>query len=171
MTDLRDEADEIQLAWQRERPGTPVASIGVITRIWRIAKLLDDDRRRTMAGLGMDVPTRNLLSTLRRSGEPYSLHPSELARRAGVSAGAISQWTARGEQLGLVRRSRGNAGDGRTVQVSMTAKGRRTIDKVVDQLLRHEDELVSGLTDDDVDGLSAALRRLLAELNARVQGE
>lgn len=63
-----DEVDEIQRAWLRERPGTPVSSIGVITRIWHIAKLLEDDRRATMLELGMDASTRNLLSTLRRSG-------------------------------------------------------------------------------------------------------
>lgn len=68
-----DEVDDIQRAWLRERPGTPVASIGVITRIWRIGKLLDDDRRRTMLALGMDAATRDLLSTLRRSGPPYRL--------------------------------------------------------------------------------------------------
>lgn len=163
---VHDDVDEIQLAWARERPGTPVASIGVITRIWRIAKVLDDDRRSTMDRLRMDVPTRNLLSTLRRSGEPYMLSASEIARRSGVSPGAVSQWVARCESTGLVRRSR-DADDRRSVQVMLTAKGRRTIERVVGDLLRHEDELVAGLTGDEVTRLGDLLRKLLAGLESR----
>ena len=115
--------DTIAAAWARERPGTPVASIGVITRIWRLAKLLEDDRRETMLRLGMDAGTRDLLSTLRRSGPPYRLSPSELARRNLVSAGAVSQRVARCERAGLVRRLR-SPDDGRGVLVELTAAGR-----------------------------------------------
>lgn len=167
MARARDEVDEIQDAWARERPGTPVASIGVITRIWRIARLLADDRRATMIRLGMDVPTRNLLSTLRRSGAPYSLTASELARAAGVTPGAVSQWVARAEADGLVERRRRTAGDTRQVDVTLTAAGRRRIDAVVDDLLAHEDSLVAGLSDGDVAQLADLLRRLLADLSRR----
>jgi len=64
----------------RKRPGTPAGSIGVITRIWRIGKLLADDRRRTLAGLGIDAAPLDLLSTLRRrarrTGSPPGPSPS-----------------------------------------------------------------------------------------------
>ncbi len=163
----RDDVDEIQAAWAREQPGVPVASIGVITRIWRIARLLDDDRRSTMRRLGMDVPTRNVLSTLRRAGAPYSLTASELARRAGVTPAAVSQWVARAEADGLVTRRRHTVGDTRQVDVSLTERGRERIDGVVAELLRHEDDLVAGLDPDEVEQLSASLRTLLASLTAR----
>lgn len=162
-----DAVDEIQAAWRRERPGVPVASIGVITRIWRIARLLDDDRRATMRRLGMDVPTRNLLSTLRRAGTPYSLTASELARRAGVTPGAVSQWVARAETAGLVTRRRRTNGDTRQVDITLTRRGRDRIDALVGELLDHEDGLVAGLTGAEIDQLSALLRTLLASLTAR----
>lgn len=165
--DEPDDVDEIQAAWQREQPGVPVASIGVITRIWRIARLLDDDRRSTMRELGMDVPTRNLLSTLRRAGEPYSLTASELARRAGVTPAAVSQWVARAEVDRLVTRRRRTDGDTRQVDVTLTRRGRQRIDGVVADLLRHEDDLVSGLSEGDVEQLTELLRTLLASLSAR----
>ena len=66
MTD--DGTDRIQAAWRRELPEVPVGSIGVITRVWRLGQLLADDRRRTLDRLGIDNPTLDLLSTLRRSG-------------------------------------------------------------------------------------------------------
>ena len=34
-----DRAAEIARAWEREEPGLPVGSIGILTRIWQAAKL------------------------------------------------------------------------------------------------------------------------------------
>ncbi|QOR71159.1 MarR family transcriptional regulator [Ruania alkalisoli] len=167
--DLRDAVDEIADAWRRELPGAPVDSIGVITRVWRIAHLLDADRRDTMQRLGMEISTRNLLATLRRAGAPYELAPSEIARRAGVSAGAVSQWVARAERDGWVARRRGE-GDGRAVTVTLTDQGRERIDAVVGELLAHEATLVAGLEEGEVNQLAGLLRRLMAGLEGRSEG-
>src|ERR671916_1138783 len=72
---------EIAAAWERERPGTPVDSIGVVTPLWRLAKLFADDRRRLLAEVGVDPATLDLLSVLRRAGGPDDLGPPEGARR------------------------------------------------------------------------------------------
>lgn len=162
-----DGVDRIQRAWLRERPGTPVDSIGVITRIWRIAKLLEDDRRHTMARLGVDAPTRDLLSTLRRAGPPYRLTPSEISRMTLVSAGAISQRLTRAEAQGLVRR-RKDRSDGRSVTVELTPEGHAAIEQTVDDLLHHEESLLTGLTATQRDQLADLLRLLLADLTARI---
>lgn len=164
--ELEDGVDRIQQAWQRERPGTPVESIGVITRIWRLAKMLADDRRRTLDRLGIDGATLDLLSTLRRSGSPYSLPASELARRCLVSAGAITQRVARAEQSGWVKRAKSTV-DGRSVLVTLTAKGRRHNDRAVAELLAHEESLLSGLGGDQREELSGLLRVLLSDLTDR----
>ncbi|UFU06917.1 MarR family winged helix-turn-helix transcriptional regulator [Ruania halotolerans] len=164
---VRDAVDEIAEAWSRELPGAPVESIGVITRIWRIAHLLENDRRSTMQRLGMEVSTRSLLATLRRAGEPYVLAPSEIARRAGVSAGAVSQWVSRAERDGWVVRRRGGGSDGRAVEVALTDAGRTRIDDVVGELLEHEAGLVAALDDEEVAQLSGLLRQLMAGLGKR----
>ncbi|GAA4833196.1 MarR family winged helix-turn-helix transcriptional regulator [Saccharopolyspora rosea] len=162
----QDGVDRIQQAWQRERPGIPVSSIGVITRIWRVAKLLDDERRRTNARLGLDAATRDLLSTLRRAGPPYRLPAGEIARQSLVSAGAISQRVARAEQRGLVRRHKGGA-DGRQVQVELTDAGHQLIEDRVEDLLRHEETLLRALDDRQRDQLADLLRILLSDLTER----
>lgn len=166
MTAPPDDVDDIQEAWIRERPGTPVDSIGVITRIWRISKLLEDDRRRTMTRLGVDAAARHLLATLRRAGPPYALPPGEIARRCAVSPGAISQQISRAEEQGLVRRHKAE-GDGRSVVVELTPSGHDLIEHTVDELLSHEETLLSSLTPDQRTQLSDLLRVLLADLNAR----
>jgi DNA-binding MarR family transcriptional regulator len=158
-----DGVDLIQQAWERERPGTPAASIGVITRIWRIGKLLSDERRRTLARLGIDAATLDLLSTLRRAGMPYRLTAGELADLTLVSAGAISQRVARAEGEGLVVRER-SAHDGRVTYVRLTRDGHALVERTVDELLGHEETLLSALTAGQRAELSDLLRVLLASL-------
>lgn len=158
-----DDVDLIQQAWERERPGTPAASIGVITRIWRVGKLLADERRRTLGRLGIDAATLDLLSTLRRAGEPYRLTAGVIAERTLVSAGAISQRVARAEREGLVTRERSGA-DGRLTYVALTPAGHALIERCVDNLLSHEESLLSALTPAQREELSGLLRALLGSL-------
>lgn len=162
-----DDADGIAAAWRRERPGTPTESIGVVTRIWQIGKLLADDRARVLAELGIDRGTMDLLSVLRRAGEPYELTTRELAARTLVTAGAISQRVARAESAGLVRRAPGGAGR-RAVTVTLTAAGHAEIERTVDRVLRREVELLSGLPEASRRQLAGALDDLLTDLVARL---
>jgi DNA-binding MarR family transcriptional regulator len=161
-----DDVDGIEQAWERERPGTPVASIGVITRIWRVGKLLADERRRTLARLGIDAATLDLLSTLRRAGRPYRLTAGAIADRTLVSAGAISQRIARAEREGLVIRERTGA-DGRLSYITLTPEGHALIERSVSDLLGYEETLLAVLTPAQRDDLSALLRLLLASLTGR----
>ncbi len=152
-------ADEIATAWQRELPGVPTSSIGVITPLWRAAKLLSDDRRRTLRRLGIEDSTLDLLSTLRRSGKPYTLTTRELGERTLVTAGAISQRVGRAEDAGLVARAPSDRGR-RAVAVTLTPRGHRTIEAAVTALLTHEEELVARLDPDAVRGFGAVLATL-----------
>ncbi|MFW5899160.1 MAG: MarR family winged helix-turn-helix transcriptional regulator [Jiangellaceae bacterium] len=162
-----DGVDRIQHAWVRERPGTPVASIGVISRIWRIGKLLAEERQRTLSRLGVDAATLDLLATLRRSGSPYRLSPTDIARAALVSRRAISQRVARAESSGWVRRLR-HGPDGRSVLVELTGAGHALVEHTVDELLAHEQALLSGLTSSEQHQLAGLLRTLLADLGHRL---
>ena len=114
--DENDRVDAVALAWLRERPGTPVDGVGIVTRIWQCAKLLGEDRRHVLAAAGADAATLDLLSVLRRSGAPYQLTTRELAERTQITAGAISQRVARAEREGLAERR--SAQSSRTVTVA-----------------------------------------------------
>ncbi|GAB2792725.1 MarR family winged helix-turn-helix transcriptional regulator [Streptomyces daliensis] len=160
-------AEEIAAAWRRERPGTPVGSIGIVTPIWQLAKLLGDDRRRVLARAGIDSATLDLLSVLRRNGAPYELTTRELANRSLVTAGAVSQRVARAEREGLVVRSPGE-GRPRTVRVALTEAGHALVEETVDQVLGRESELVAGLSEPQQAQLTELLRILLADVQARL---
>ncbi|GAA3873255.1 hypothetical protein GCM10022243_43000 [Saccharothrix violaceirubra] len=162
----RDAADEIAAAWQRERPGTPTESIGVVTRLWRLAKVFGEDRRRVLAASGVDSATLDLLSVLRRSSPPYSLTTRELTRLTLVTAGAISQRVARAERDGLVRRW-SDPGD-RSVWVQLTPDGHALVESTVDRVLNRELELLAGLDADQRDRLADLLRLLLRDVQERL---
>ena len=161
-------AAEIAAAWRRERPGAPVSSIEIVTPIWRLAKLLADDRRRVLQESGVDPATLDLLSVLRRAGPPYQLTTREVARRALVTAGAVSQRVSRAERERLVERA--PAADGsRSVLVTLTAAGHALVERVVDQVLGREALLVQGLRPAERAALVALLDRLLRDVTRQVQ--
>ncbi|MEU4345581.1 MarR family transcriptional regulator [Nocardia sp. NPDC023852] len=152
-------AADIAASWQRELPGVRTESIEIITPIWRIAKVLADDRRRTLAELGVDPSTLDLLSVIRRSGPPYELTTREIARRTLITAGAVSQRVARAERAGLVERSSSSVSR-RAVAVRLTDIGHRLIETTVRQLLEHEADLISALTAAEYTALAGILATL-----------
>jgi DNA-binding MarR family transcriptional regulator len=154
---------DIAASWRRELPGVRTGSIEIITPVWRIAKALADDRRRTLAGLGIDPSTLDLLSVIRRAGPPYELTTREITRRTLITPGAVSQRVARAERAGLVARAPSSASR-RAVSVRLTEAGHALIQATVRQLLEHEEDLISALTAAEratLTGLLAKLERAL----------
>lgn len=165
--DEDDPVDATALAWLRERPGSPVGGIGIVTRVWRLAKLFGEDRRRILAAAGADPATLDLLSVLRRAAAPYQLTTRELTERTRVTAGAISQRVARAENSGLVQRA--PAGDGsRAVIVSLTPAGHALVERLVDRVLYRETELISCLATQQRATLIGLLRLLLDDVEEQV---
>ncbi|MEV0598553.1 MarR family transcriptional regulator [Streptomyces sp. NPDC050315] len=162
-----DPVRDIAAAWERERPGTPVSSIGIVTSIWQLAKLFGDDRRRVLARAGVDTATLDLLSVLRRSGAPYTLSTREIGRRSMITAGAVSQRVARAEREGLVARHPAQ-GRPRTVEVTLTETGHEVVEATVDQVLHREAELLDGLDPARQDQLTDLLRTLLQDVQQRL---
>lgn len=158
-------AADIAAAWRRELPGLRTDSIEVITPVWRIAKILADDRRRTLAALGVDPSTLDLLSVIRRSGPPYELTTREITRRTLITAGAVSQRIARAERAGLVERAPSSASR-RAVAVRLTDAGHGLVEATVRHLLEHEADLIDPLDPPE----RATLNALLAKLEEALAG-
>lgn len=163
MTSEVDRAQAIMNAWRRERPDLDPSSVAVITRIWQLAKVLGDDRRRLLASLDVEPALVDLLGTLRRAGDPYTLSTRELAERALVTPAAISQRLARAEQHGWVTRERVA---NRTVLVRLTGKGRDVIDHIAGEIFNHEDQLLCVLALDQRRELADHLERLVQAIGS-----
>lgn len=160
--DEPDAVDEIAAQWSRERPDLPVDAIGVVARVLRIAKVFADHRRRTLAELGVDRATFDLLATLRRTGAPFRMSPAELIEACLVTGGAISQRVARAEAAGFVTTER-TAG-GHTTAVALTPAGRERIDHDIARYFALEQSMIGHMAPDQQAELARLLRQLQAGL-------
>ena len=160
---MEDRSAEIMAAWRRERPDLDPSSVGVVTRIWHLAKVFGAERRKLLAQLDIEPALMDLLGTLRRSGSPYVLTTRELAEREGVTPGAISQRLTRAERRGWV--SREPAG-GRQVIVRLTSSGQQVVDETAGAIFANEDRLLAALAPDRRSALAELLKELCLELAA-----
>lgn len=156
-TDGFDEVDRLVEAWRRERPDLDVAPLEVLSRVTRLARHLDLARRQAFAAQGLESWEFDVLSALRRSGEPYQLSPGQLLRETLVTSGTMTNRVDRMTARGLVAR-RPDPSDRRGVQVRLTAAGRQAVDAALDQLLVRERDLLRALPPDDQRRLADMLR-------------
>ena len=160
MTQRQDEVDGIVAAWRHERPDLEVEPLQVLSRVARLADVLDDRRAASFVEHGLQGYEFDVLSTLRRSGSPFELTAGELAALTHVTSGTMTSRVDRLLARGLVERHQDPA-DGRLVRVRLTPEGRERVDAAFGALLERERDLLAALDSDARNGLAAALRALL----------
>jgi DNA-binding MarR family transcriptional regulator len=101
----------------------------------------------------------DVLATLRRSGEPFRLTPSELTGQMMISSGGVTQRVDRLCKLGLVERLPHET-DRRSTTVGLTALGRSTIDQALPLHIAAERGLLSPLSSADQARLIGLLARI-----------
>lgn len=156
----RDEVDRIVTAWERERPDLDPMPLHVFSRITRLARLLDLARRAAFAEHGVEAWEFDVLSALRRAGEPYELTPGRLIAETLVSSGTMTNRIDRMVAHGLVHRA-ADTQDRRVVKVRLTDEGRARVDAAMSSLLDSEDALLAELDPADRARLRDLLRTLL----------
>jgi DNA-binding MarR family transcriptional regulator len=156
-----DVVDRIQAAWADLRPDLDVASIGIVTRIWRIGRHLDEQRERVLDEFGTDRAVVDVLAELRRAGPPFELSAGDLREASKLSSGGVSQRLNRLEDLGLITRSF-HREDRRVVNVRLTRSGIELIDAIASRIMATENELLEALAPSDRAELESLLRRFLA---------
>ena len=157
MTD--DPVERLLAQWARERPDLDVSPMAVVGRISRLARRIDLAQRETFARYDLDPAGFDVLATLRRSGPPYELTPSDLVEQTMVTSGAVTKRLDRLEGAGLVER-RVAGGDRRSRIVVLTEKGRELIDRAAPEHFANEARLLEPLTRAE----RATLARLLGKL-------
>ncbi len=157
---MTDEVDEIVAAWRRERPDLDVEPLQVLSRVSRLAAVLDVRRARAFVEHDLGGHEFDVLSVLRRSGTPFERTAGELAALTHVTSGTMTSRLDGLVSRGLVSRHSDPA-DGRLVRVRLTKSGRRRVDAAFEALLEGERELLATLDDSDRGALADALRRLL----------
>jgi len=156
-TDL-DHVGRIIEQWGAARPDLDVSPMGLIGRLHRLAARLNDELRPVFAEAGLGDGDFDVLAALRRSGPEHALTPGELGSTTMVTSGAITKRIDRLERAGLVTRTVSDS-DARSRLVALTANGRRTVDRLLEQHVANEHRLVSGLDERERKQLAVLLER------------
>lgn len=141
-----DGVDRILDQWNRERPDLDVTPMGLIGRIKRINLALTQEMERTFAKHGLSLSSFDVLATLRRSGKPYRLSPSDLIASTMVTSGTMTNRIYQLEKLGFVERIP-NPDDGRSFLIVLTEHGFKVIDAAVTEHVETQHRLTNGLSE------------------------
>jgi len=156
-----DRVDDILAQWARERPDLKTLPMGLIGRLRRIAHHLTREMEKTFAAHGLNDGSFDVLATLRRSGPPYALSPSELLATMMITSGTMTHRIDQLEKAGLVTRA-GHPDDRRSVVISLTDKGFAQIDAAVTAHVQTQIRLTAALSARDKAALDALLKTYLA---------
>ncbi|MEU3829257.1 MarR family transcriptional regulator [Streptomyces sp. SID486] len=155
-----DPVDTIIEQWARVRPDLDTRAMEVFGRIFRLSRAMGDRMERAYKPYGISRGEFDVLATLRRSGEPYTLSPRQLSATLMLTTGGMTGRLDKLERAGLLRRSP-DPHDRRGLQVTLTEEGVRLIDEAVGSGLAEESAALTGLTDEQAGQLADLLRELL----------
>ena len=156
-----DRAQKAAEQWVNECPDLETGPMVLLGRLTEAALVITRDRLNpTFASFGLQPGEFDVLATLRRSGSPYALTPTDLYEAAMISSGSMTNRIDRLEKCGLVER-RPNPADGRGVLVALTATGTSTIDQAILAHVKTQRDVVHILSEQEQTQLSLLLKKLL----------
>lgn len=156
----RDPVDAIVEQWAAERPDLDTTAMEVFGRVSRLARAMGDRMEKAYAGLGISRGEFDVLATLRRSGEPYTLSPRQLSATLMLTTGGMTGRLDKLEGAGLLRRSP-DPHDRRGLRVTLTEQGLALVEEAVGAGLAVQTEALTAALDA---GQAGQLADLLREL-------
>lgn len=155
----RDGVDLIIEQWRRERPELDPSPIGVIGRISRLARELEQRLELVYRERGLEPGWYDVLATLRRAGPPYRLRPTEFTSALMLTSSGTTKRLDRLEQAGLIERAP-DPQDRRGTLITLTTAGRELVDGTTEAHLENERRLLGALSEADRRRLADLLRKL-----------
>lgn len=158
-----DPVDKILAQWKKERPDLDVSPMGLIGRTTRLANYLKKAIGKTFAEFDLNPGEFDVLATLRRTGQPYRLSPTELFKSMMVSSGTMTNRIDGLEKVGLVERIP-DPSDRRGTLIHLTDKGFTRIEAALEAHVANEHRILEVLDAPEREEFSKLLRKLLISL-------
>ena len=158
--------DRIVAQWGRERPDLDVSPVEIFGRIARINLLLAKFVTDFLVEHGLTLGLFDVLTALRRSGEPFKLKPSDLADMTMLTSGGITGRLDHLEDLGFVQRINDKR-DRRVMFAQLTPAGLLLIDEVIAEHFHREAILLQDIEEVDQSYLSELLKMLEKCMNEK----
>ena len=160
---MDDAIDAVIAQWKNVRPEIDLWSMQILGRIARLARVLEKEQKKFLAEHGLEPFEFDVLTTIRRAGEPYELTASDLLKAALVTSGAITNRIDRMEVKGLVERVR-DRDDRRLVRIKLTPQGRDVLDAIFGLHIANMEHILQPLDPLTREQLASGLRTLLESL-------
>jgi DNA-binding MarR family transcriptional regulator len=155
-----DQVDANLEVWARELPALDLETEGVVERIYKLERHIDATMRETLDAFDLSYGEYKLMMHLRYVGPPYRGKPGKLAKKLGLSTGAMTNRLDNMERRGLIRRL-DDPDDRRGVIVELTKDGKRLWDQVVGAQAEKESIVATTLDLEERRQLNDLLRRLM----------
>ncbi|MFA5496275.1 MAG: metalloregulator ArsR/SmtB family transcription factor [Porticoccaceae bacterium] len=164
--DGRDPVDSAMERWARSWPEQDMLSTGLIVRLFMIVRYIEVLSERASARHGISLPELQLLGTLDRI-TPRQSTLAELAATSLTTVPSAARHLNRIEQRGLIERS--PSSDGRAHHLSITAKGRQVLRKIIEHEQVHEHAAIYQMAEKERLQLARLLRPLLRDLQDAIK--
>jgi len=161
---MGDRVDKLLAGWKVEFPDLNVQSMSILGRIFHITKRIEQELMPLLSSHQLTIPEFDVLAIIRRSGEPYQLRVKALCEQSLLSSGAMTNRIDRLVHKKLIRRSHSKQ-DRRSVIISLTAKGKKTIDTILPIRLQQADDQLNALSGGEKEQLTNLLAKLLATMS------
>ena len=159
---MTDPVDQHLKEWSQERPDLDTSGLAIVNRIWMLSKQIKSRTRKALRPMNLEMWEFEVLSALRRQGEPYELPPSVLARMSMLTTGAMTNRIDRLEERSMVER-KPDPEDRRGLYVFLTPKGVDVIDRAIKLRAEEAANIVSCLKESERIKLGHLLRTLVLE--------
>ena len=144
MTEHLDAAAHAVAQWKQELPELAAENMLLIGRLKRAAAVIARELEKVYGEYGLTEGSFDVLATLRRSGAPYTLTPTELFSALMVTSGTMTTRLKNLENQGLIDRLP-NPDDARSMLVRLTDKGKELIEQAVFPHVENEKRLMEKL--------------------------
>lgn len=161
-----DAIERIRAQWRRELPELDTGTMATIGRILRVQFLAEPAIRRNFGEHGLDPGGFDVLATLRRSGPPYKMTPTQLYRELALTSGAMTHRMDMLERAGLIERT-ADPTDRRGVLAGLTRAGRSLVEQAIRTHMQVEAELAAGLSKAEQEQLARLLKKMLLNLESQ----
>ena len=159
-----DRAEFAKTQWEREIPGLDLLPMVILGRLGEASQLiLKHHLEPVFAAHGLKPGEFDVLATLRRSGSPFTLKPTDLYNSTMISSGGMTARLDRLQKAGLISRTP-DEHDRRALQVALTEKGKALIETVLPLHIAAQKKALAGLDPSDQNALAELLKRVVRAL-------
>ena len=159
-----DIVDRIRAHWAEEKGEWDTSPIDVWDRIVLLARHYDELLTKVVSTYDVSIGGLDVLATLRRSGKPYCLTPTDLRHELLLSSGAMTNRLDRLEEKRLILRTP-NPDDRRGYKINLTPEGLTMVENALEAQYEEGRRLLSKLGEKEESHLVSLLRELQTSLD------